>query len=272
MAYKPAPVQVTYPGYFDTTGLEEIDYFLTDSQMSPPQSQQYHTEEIFPLADTCFCYNIPGESPEVVASPVIENGYITFGMYSNPTKITPKIAKLWSRIMQNSKGSRLKMISKGTQDEKLASIFLKVLEDAGISPERVDICGKMPMRDYLREYCKVDIMLDTYPYNGGATTCDALWMGVPVISLVGEHHFSRVGLSLLSAVGLDYFACKNEDEYVAKATVLASKPEALNKIRVQLRQRMKASDMCNPQKQAKNMEDAYRQMWRRWCDQQSAVS
>ncbi|MBW8015686.1 MAG: hypothetical protein FVQ82_05830 [Planctomycetes bacterium] len=265
MSYKPAPIQATYLGYFDTTGLEQVDYFITDSQMSPPQSQQYHTEEIFPLPDTCFCYNIPAETPDVAASPVIENGYITFGMFSNPTKLTPKVAGLWARIMQNTKGSRLKMISKGTQNEKLASIFLKVLEDAGISRDRVNIRGKMPMGQYLSEYGKVDIILDTFPYNGGVTTCDAFWMGVPIVSLVGEHHFSRVGLSLLTSVGLEFFAAKTEDEYVAKASVLAGKPEALASIRVQLRQRMLASATCNMQLQTKSIENAYRQMWHRWC-------
>ena len=144
-------------------------------------------------------------------------------------------------------------------------IYHKHFENAGVSACRIDICGKAKFEDYLNGYCEVDLMFDTYPYCGGVTTCDAFYMGVPIISLVGEHHFSRVGLSLLSAVELDYFACKDEDEYVAKATVLASNPEALNKIRFQLRQRMMASDMCNPQKQAANMEDAYRQMWRKWC-------
>ena len=265
MSLKPAPVQVTYLGYFETTGLDQIDYFLTDSQMSPPESQQYHTETIFPLPDTCFCYNIPDETPAVVASPVLQNGYVTFGMFSNPNKITPKTAILWAKIMQNAANSRLKLIIKGGQSDELTSIFLNLLEEAGISRDRIDVRGKMSLGNYFAEYGKVDIMLDTYPYNGGATTCDALWMGVPVISLVGEHHFSRVGLSLLSSVGLEYFACKTEDEYVAKASVLANKPDALAKIRGTLRQRMKASAMCDMHLQAKSIENAYREMWRRWC-------
>jgi protein O-GlcNAc transferase len=265
MAYKPAPIQVTYLGYFDTTGLDQIDYFLTDGQMSPPESQKYHTEKIFQLPHTCFCYNIPDETPAVVSSPVLENDFITFGMFGNPAKITPKSASLWARILQNTDGSRLKLIIKGGQNDEMTSIFSKLLEDAGISRDRVDICGKMPLGEYFAEYGKVDIMLDTYPYNGGATTCDALWMGVPIVSLVGEHHFSRVGLSLLTSVGLDYFACKTEDEYVAKASVLAAKPEALAKIRGTLRQRMQASPICDMELQTKSIENAYREMWRRWC-------
>ena len=162
------------------------------------------------------------------------------------------------------------MMNDGDNDE-VKNYYLGKFEEAGVSSERIDIRGKIGYGDYLDGYQDVDIMFDTYPYCGGATTCDAFWMGVPVISLVGEHHFSRVGLSLLSAVGLEYFACKDDNEYVGKATVLGMKPEALNKIRFQLRQRMMASDMCNPQKQARNMEDAYRKMWRKWCNERRAV-
>jgi protein O-GlcNAc transferase len=175
---------------------------------------------------------------------------------------------LWARVLCNLPTSRLRMIMDEGDSEEVRQIYLKQFEDAGVPSDRVDIGEKVGYGDYLDGYGNVDIMFDTYPYCGGATTCDAFYMGVPIISLVGEHHFSRVGLSLLSAVELDYFACKDEDEYVAKATVLASNPEALNKIRFQLRQRMMASDMCNPQKQAANMEDAYRQMWRKWCSEQ----
>ena len=268
LAHKPAPVQATYLGYFDTTGMEQVDYFLTDSQMAPPVTQKYHTEELIYFPQTCFCYNLP-DTPrrfDIVESPALQNGYVTFGMFSNPAKINPVIMSLWAKVINNVPGSRLEMIIDDGENDQVRDIYLKKFEEAGVSSGRVNLRGKKGYGDYLEEYNKVDIMFDTFPYCGGATTCDAFWMGVPVISLVGEHHFSRVGMSLLSAVGLEYFACRDADEYVAKATVLASKPEALNKIRFQLRRRMTASDMCNPQKQAKNMEDAYRKMWLKWCE------
>lgn len=265
MACKPAPVQVTYLGYFDTTGMDQVDYFLTDSQMSPPESQQFHTEELFCMPSTCLSYNVLVNAPDVVPSPVMENGFITFGMYSNPSKITRKMARLWSRILESTKNSRLKMILKDGGNSNTISVFSDLLQECGVPMERVDIQGKVPLGEYFPAYNEVDIMLDTYPYNGGMTTCDAFWMGVPIVTLVGEHHFSRVGLSLLSAVGLDYFAAKTEDEYVAKATVLAAKPEALTKIRNTIRQRMLISPLANPRMQTRNIENAYREMWRRWC-------
>lgn len=267
LACKPAPVQAAYLGYFDTTGMDQVDYFLTDSHMSTPESQKYHTEELMCFPQSCFCYNLPETSLrfDIVECPALKNGYVTFGMYSNSAKINTATLRLWANIMSNLPTSRLEMIIDDGDNEAIKNIYLGQFEAEGVSPERINLRSKSNYGDYLKAYNNVDIIFDTYPYCGGATTCDAFWMGVPVISLVGEHHFSRVGLSLLSAVGLDYFACKDEDEYVAKATVLASKPDALNKIRVQLRQRMMASDICNPQKQAKNMEDAYRKMWHKWC-------
>ena len=265
MAYKPAPVQVSYLGYFDTTGMEQIDYFLTDCLMSPPESRKYYTEELFYLPGTCLSFNNLMKWPDVADSPFRKNGYMTFGMYSNPVKINGKIARLWGQILEKTTNSRLKILLRGGKSRDVISIYLKLLKDSGVEIDRVDILGEKTLGEYMSAYNDVDIMLDTYPYNGGMTTCDAFWMGVPVVSLVGEHHFSRVGLSLLSAVGLEYFAAKTGAEYVAKACGLAGMPDALNKIRGSLRQRVSCSVLGNVQVQTRNIENAYRQMWRRWC-------
>lgn len=266
MAYKAAPIQVTYLGYFDTTGLEQVDYFLTDSLMSPPETQKYHTEELFCLPSTCLSYNAAIDTPNITPSPCLKNGYITYGMYSSPTKITKKMARLWGRILNNTKDSRLKMVLKDGDSEETVSNVLSILEKCDVPCERVEIQGKIPLEEYFAAYADVDIMLDTFPYNGGMTTCDALWMGVPVVSLVGEHHFSRVGLSLLSAVGLEYFAAEAEEEFVAKASALSAMPDSLAKIRHTLRQRVLASPLGDPKLQTNNIENAYREMWRRWCE------
>lgn len=271
-AYKPAPIQVSYMGYFDTSGMDQIDYFLTDNQISPPETQRYHTEQLFPLDHTCFCYQIPEKTPGVVDCPAIKNGHITFGMLDSPAKITPKMAGLWAQIMRNTKDSRLKLVLKGVRSDELTSVFLKLLVDAGISRDRLDICEGLPAEECLSEFGKVDIVLDTYPYNGGVATCDALWMGVPVISLVGEHHFSRVGLSLLDSMGLGYFACKTEDEYVAKACVFASKVDALATMRNTMRQRMQASAVSDMPGHTRSIENAFREMWRRWCNRRLGIS
>lgn len=267
MAFKPAPVQVTYLGYFDTTGMEQVDYFLTDSEMSPPESQKYHTEELFYMPDTCLGRNVIVEIPDVAACPVFENGYITFGMFSKTSKITRKMARLWGEILDKTKNSRLKLIF-GSGIEKDVAVFLELLEECGVPIDRVDFGQGMLPTEYFGAYNQADIMLDTYPYAGGMTTSDALWMGVPVITLVGEHHFSRVGLSVLKSVGLEYFAARTEQEYVAKACALAAMPESLAKIRSTLRDRVLASPLGNPKEQTRNIENAYREMWRRWCDKQ----
>lgn len=265
MAHKPAPVQASYLGYFETTGIEQIDYFLTDENMSPPQSRKYHAEKLFYLPGTCLSFQETAKKTNLVPSPVLNNGYVTFGMFSNPTKITRKIARLWGRILSKVENSKLKILVRGGNNEDFISIYYDLLEQCGLPMDRVQMQGELSLDDYMAAYNQVDIMFDTYPYNGGMTTCDAFWMGVPVVSLVGEHHFSRVGLSLLSSVGLEYFAAGSEDEYIAKACALAAMPESLAKIRQGLRQRMLSTPLGNTALQTRNLENAYREMWLRWC-------
>ena len=269
LAFRPAPVQATYLGYFETTGMEQIDYFLTDEKMSTASSQQFHTEKLLSFSQCCLCYRPLNTAIPAAPSPVAEKGYITFGMFGNSTKMNPDIISLWAKILQNNENSRMLLMFKGGQNKEITDRYYRLFEQFGISRDRVDFHGRKSFPEYLQTHKDVDIMLDTFPYNGGTTTCDALWMGVPVISLVGEHHFSRVGLSILSCVGLEFFAASTPDEYVAKACALAAKPDALAKIRTSMRARMASSSLCDVKLFTQNIEQAYRKMWHHWCQSQN---
>jgi len=264
LAYKPAPVQVTYLGYPDTTGMEQVDYRLTDSLSTPSPLQRYYSEELVHLPDGFLCYRPPDCAPQVPPVPAGRNGYVTFGSFNDTCKVNPAVMAMWAEILAANPGSKLLVKSRAGDDPKVRQIFLDQLQHVGALPDRVVIEGQTSAIEHLRLYHQVDIALDTFPYNGTATTCDALWMGVPVVSLVGEHHASRVGLSILSRVGLDSLAAQSLQEYVTKAIALAQDPEALEKIRASLRPRMMAT-LCNGKAFTQTVESAYRRMWHRWC-------
>lgn len=265
MAYKPAPVQVTYLGYSDTTGMEAIDYRMTDSITNPPQSQAYYSEQLFCLPDVFSCYRPPDFAPPLSPLPALRKGYITFASFNNSCKIHQPIIELWTRILNANKGSRLMMRFKGGDDEGVREYWLNRFEQSGVQRDRIEIGGWKNLAEHLDLYSEVDIALDTYPFNGHTNTCEALWMGVPTISLVGQCHVSRFGLSMLSCVGLEFFAASSGDEYVNKAIALAQNPESLSTLRRTMRGRVAASGLCYSKGFACNVESAYRQMWHRWC-------
>jgi len=204
-------------------------------------------------------------APPVAPLSAAQKGTITFGCFNNNCKINPYIIGLWARILKIVEGSSLLLKFKGGNDEDVRAIYLEQFEKLGISRERLAFSGWLPPPGHLVIHNMVDIALDTYPYNGTTTTCQALLMGVPVISLVGKDHKSRVGLSILSRLGLEFFAASTPEEYVSKATTLAAKPEALMKIRTSLRARMAVSPLCNRAIFTANVEHAYRKMWHKWC-------
>ena len=269
LAYKPAPILVTYLGYGSTTGMEQIDYRLTDALVDTSDAQQFYSEELALLPEGFFCYRPDDFAPAVAPLPFLRNGYITFGSFNNSCKINPFIIKLWAEILKVNNNSRLILKSIGTGDEEIKNDYLRQFRQLGIGPDRVEILGPKSKIEHLMTYGQIDIVLDTYPYNGVTTTCEALWMGVPTISLTGKPHISRFGLSILSRAGLEFFAASTPEEYVAKASALAAKPEALAKIRAAMRQRMACSRLCNAKAFAGGVEKAYRKMWRKWCESKS---
>jgi predicted O-linked N-acetylglucosamine transferase (SPINDLY family) len=202
--------------------------------------------------------------------PAKQNGYVTFGSFNHNCKMNHNILKLWAAILNETENSRLILKFQGGNDRSIQDYYLGILRGFGVSQDRVKIYGILPSHfDHLQLYNQIDIVLDTYPFNGCMTTLECLWMGVPPISLVGEKSLlSRAGLSILTNIGLDIFAAYTPDEYVSKAVAFAGELDNIEKIRFTLRQMMLESNLCNPQKYAQSLENAYCLMWRRWCRKQ----
>lgn len=266
MAYKPAPVQVTYLGYLYTTGMQAIDYRLTDEFAETSWSQKHYTEESVLLPNGFYCYQPSEAAGSVSLLPALKNGYITFGVLGSSIKVNSVMIKLWSEILQAVKRSRLILKLSGGNDNKVRDFYFEQFERLGVDRNRIEIAGWGSYTEYLEQYNNIDIVLDTYPKNGATTTFEALWMGVPVVSLVGRHQFSRTGLSILSYLGLEKLAVLNSRDYVARAVSLALEQQYLAEIRKSLRQRIADSMLCDSRRLAGEVEQAYRKMWYKWLE------
>ena len=266
-ARKPAPVQVTYLGYCDTTGLSVMDYRITDALADPPGATEHlYTEQLVRLPDSMWCYRPPDYSPAVHPPPILRSGYITFGCFNVRPKITDAVLALWVGLLHAVPGSRLLLKNLGFRDASVQQGMRDLLAAAGIPSGRVELAGPVPtMQEHLEYYGRVDIALDTFPYHGTTTTCEALWMGVPVVTLAGRTHAARVGVSLLTTVGLPELVAASPDEYVKIAAALAADVPRLAALRTSLRARMAASPLLDATRFARHVEVAYRQMWRTWC-------
>jgi predicted O-linked N-acetylglucosamine transferase (SPINDLY family) len=249
-ARKPAPVQATYLGYPDTTGLTSIDCRITDALADPPgRSDTLNTERLIRLPRGFFCYQPPAELPPICRG----DRPITFGSFNNLAKLSPPTLQLWRRILDGAPGARLLIKSQAMNDamrDRLAA--------AGLPMERVDLrSGSLSHAEHLRGYNDIDVALDTTPYNGATTTCEALAMGVPVVTLAGTRHAARVGVSILTNAGFADWIANSPDEYVQIAAALAASPTA----RSDVRERFLASPMCDAAPFTRDLEAAYREMW-----------
>jgi len=271
LARKAAPIQVDYLG-IDTTGMQAVDYFLTDNIFNPPQAQQFFAEELFFLPRLHFCYRPHEAAGAVEPLPAFRKGYVTFASFNNSCKLNHVITALWADVLKANRNSRLVLKFAGGLDKPMGEDYFRRFERLGIPRDRLAICGWKPAAEHFQMYGEVDIALDTYPFNGGITTLEGLWMGVPVVSLVGSSLVCRAGLGILRSIGLESFAASTPDEYVAKATALANNLEGLAKLRSSLRRRMQSSPLCDAEQLAGHIEAAYREMWRRWCRSQKAGS
>jgi predicted O-linked N-acetylglucosamine transferase (SPINDLY family) len=267
-AHKPAPVQVTWLGYPNTTGLDSIDYRLTDALADPPgRGEEFYTEQLVRLPRSGWCYRPFGQSPPVGAPPVHDTGHITFGCFNAIPKINEALLELWAKILHAVPGSRLLLKNKALGEHSVRQRISAMLEGAGIDPARVELVGGIPdIAGHLASYGRVDIALDTFPYHGTTTTCEALWMGVPVVTLAGQTHVSRVGVSLLSNLGLAELITASPEEYVNLAAELAKDLPRLAHLRSTLRERMEQSPLMDAPGFARDIEAAYREMWWKWCD------
>jgi predicted O-linked N-acetylglucosamine transferase (SPINDLY family) len=260
-ARKPAPVQIAWLAYPGGTGLDAMDYRITDAFMDPPQyPTTYYREQSWRLPDCWCCYDPMCDLPP---APPRADGPIRFGSINNPCKNNDAILSLWARIMSGVPDSRLLMQSFSEVDKaRIRSIFHR----GGVAPERIEFVPRKRRNDYLRLYDSIDIGLDPLPYNGITTTCDALWLGVPVVTLAGQTAAGRAGVSILSTVGLTELIARTQEQYVQIVTQLAGDPPRLAQLRSTLRERMTQSPMMDGPGFARKMESAYRQMWRQWCD------
>lgn len=263
---KPAPVQVTWIGMPITTGLSAMDYRLTNKHIDPDgMNDQYHSEILVRLSSSA-CFQPEADLPAVNSLPALTNGYVTFSSFNDTSKITPAVFALWARILAMLPDSRLMMICPEYARGQINHEFMA----HGIGSDRLILINKLPLLDYLAMHNNVDIALDPFPCNGGTITRNSLWMGVPVATLAGNRPITRVGLMLMSQVGLEAFIAENEEAYVQIALRWAHDLDGLSRIRNELRQRVQDAPFSNAEGYTREIETAYRQMWRIWCARQDA--
>jgi protein O-GlcNAc transferase len=262
-ARKPAPVQVTYLAYCGTSGMKAMDYRLTDAHLDPPGQEWQTAETPLRLPETYWCYRPVLDAGEPAAKTIRRPGAVTFGCLNNFCKVNDATLALWARLLQRLPEARLLLHAQaGRPRERVYQAFA----EHGIDHERVEFCASVPLADYFQLYDRIDIALDPFPYGGGTTTCDALWMGVPVVSLAGPRAMGRGGLSILSNVGLTSMVADNEEVYLHLAIDLAQSPAQLNELHTSLRAKMQNSPLMDPERFARHLEAAYRSVWKKWCN------
>ena len=267
-ARKPAPLQMSWIGYPATTGLSSIDYKIVDKYTDPPgMTEQFYTEELIRMPESFLCYRPDNDSPEVGMLPGFESDHVTFGSFNNFAKVSPDVISLWASILQMIPGSRIIIKAKSLHDRSTREYVSEMFVKNNIGSGRFEFMPhESSYREHLALYNRIDIALDTFPYNGTTTTCEALWMGVPVITLAGNTHASRVGMSLLSNIGLPELVAATSEEYRALSVNLANDPDRLRSLRKGLRERMNTSALTDPKKFIAGLEALYRGTWERWCN------
>jgi len=265
-----APVQISYLGYPNTTGVPAITHRLVDEITDPSgDSDAFATEKLIRFSPCAWAYEAPADVP----SPAMPDATspITFGSFNNFLKVTDETLSVWSKILAQVPGSRLLIKSPYLEDPEVRKGVLERISAAGIAETSVELMGffDSPL-DHLAAYNRVDVALDTFPYNGTTTTCEALWMGVPVVSLIGDCHAARVGLSLLTAIGHAEWVSENEDAYIEKAVSLAQDRALRSRLRESLRSEIAASILCDHAGQSTRFEAALREIWAEWCQSQQS--
>jgi protein O-GlcNAc transferase len=259
-ACKPAPVQLTWLGYAGTTGLDTIDYRITDRYFDPPGSDlSLYTETSLHLPESFWTYDAVEPELSVGRLPALGAGFFTFGCLNSYRKVHPAALSLWGRVLRQVPRSRLALLSADLPRVR------RELEAAGIDPERVDFGGRVSRREYLERYHRIDLALDTFPFGGGTTSLDAVWMGVPVVTLAGGPTLQRAGTGIFENLGLPELVAESEDDFVRKSAELAQDLERLSRLRGELRSRLAASPLGDAPRFARHLEALYRSAWRRYC-------
>jgi predicted O-linked N-acetylglucosamine transferase (SPINDLY family) len=263
-ARRPAPIQITWLGYACTTGLSAMDYLLADAREVPPALETHYVERVLRMPDSYVCFLPPADAPSVGPLPALGAGQVTLGSFNNPAKITPQVITAWSDVLRRVPGARLLLKYFGLDDPDTAARFRSRFAECGIAGDRIELAGGAPRDELMRCYQQVDLALDTFPYNGGLTTCEALWMGVPVVTFPGETFASRHSLSHLTSVGLTETIASGRNEYVELAVRLAGDLPRLAALRAGLRDRVARSPLCDGPRFATNLLAVLREAWRGW--------
>jgi predicted O-linked N-acetylglucosamine transferase (SPINDLY family) len=266
-ARRPAPVQITWIGYPNTTGLNSIDYRLTDAISDPPgQTEAFHTEKLVRLPEVFSCYKPSDQAPAVSELPALKNGFITFGSFNHFAKINPAVLELWAQLLVRLPTARLFLKARSLADPDTATGVREVFKRHGVAADRLTLCSdELSVAAHQSLYHGVDIALDPFPYNGTTTTCEALWMGVPVITLAGQTHVSRVSASLLTHLGRPEWIAHSEDQYVEKCAALAADLPQLAGLRAGQRELMRLSPLCDAARFTTQLEAVCRELWRQCC-------
>ena len=265
-AQKPTPLQVTWLGYPNTTGLATMDYWIADRHIADnAMTGQYHSEKLLRLPDFYMCFRPKPGAPEAGPPPALANGFVSFGSFNTPSKINAKVIAVWAEILKSVSGSRLLMaaVPEGKAQANLRERFAA----AGIGADRLILKPRLTHAEFLRLHREADIALDSFPCNGTTTTLHDLWMGLPVIALAGTFHASRVGVSILTNLGLPELIAQTPEDYVRIARDLAADTARLSALRAGLRERLRASPLMDATRFTRNLEAAYREIWRDWCAQ-----
>jgi len=267
LAYKPAPVQATYLGYPATTGLATVDWRLTDAWADPEGAEAHGVEKPARIEGGFCCYRPPDAAPEVGPPPALSAGHVTFGSLTNTIKVNARVVALWAEVLKAVPGSRLLLRRASFESAAVRDRVTAAFSDAGIDPERVECRtgADTDQRGYLATYHRIDVGLDTFPYAGHTTTCESLWMGVPVVTLAGDAFAGRVGVSVMRMAGLDDLVAADPAAFVATAVRLAGDLDRLGKLRAGMRDRLRNSALLDGPGFTRRLEAACRTMWAAWC-------
>lgn len=264
-AWKPAPIQVSWLGYFATTGVPTMDYLLADPWTLPATEERAFTEKIWRLPETRLCFTPPRTDIAVSSLPALSNAYVTFGCFNNLTKMNDAVVALWAQILNAVPASRLFLKARQLKEASAQREVVNRFATHGIEPGRLILEDYVPRENYLAAYQRVDIALDPFPYPGGTTTAEALWMGVPVLTLTGERFLSRQGVGLLMNAGLPEWVAMDAYDYIARGVKHASDLQKLSRLRAGLRTQVLASPLFDASRFAAHFEAALRGMWKVWC-------
>ncbi len=267
-AYRLAPVQMKWVGMQNhSSGLAEMDWIITDRWETPPELEHVYSERPLRLPDGYVCYSPPPYAPDVVPLPALANGHITFGCFNNLAKVTPRVIATWCVILHRVPNARMVLKTQQFSDQPTAERVRAAFAAHGIGPERIELRGGSGHRAFMQQYNDIDIVLDPFPYSGGLTTCEALWMGVPTVAVPGEIFASRHSMSHLSNAGLSDWVAPDLDAYIELAVSKAADIASLADLRKGLRARVKASPLCDAPRFGRNLGISLRAAWHDWCRQ-----